>query len=69
MILDGIIGLIVGAMILTRWPEDSAFIVGTVVGIRLLLSGILVLAVGTAFGNPQSDTDMSPAERSFAPNM
>lgn len=50
MILDGLIGLLLGAMILTGWPANSIFIVGTVVGIRLLFSGILVLVVGRALG-------------------
>ena len=48
LVLDGIIGMAIGGIILTGWPQDSIFIVGTVVGIRLMLSGIIALVMGTS---------------------
>lgn len=47
-LLDGIIGMSIGGIILTGWPQDSIFIVGTVVGIRLLLSGVIALLLGAS---------------------
>src|SRR5437588_10516858 len=40
VLFDGIITLILGALIWAQWPSSSVWVIGTVVGIRLIFSGI-----------------------------
>ncbi len=56
---NGIITLILGAVILAQWPFSSVWVLGTLVGISLLMSGIARLSfrarpplapTGTGFG-------------------
>lgn len=37
---DGIITLILGLMIYTQWPSSSAWAIGTLVGVSLIISGV-----------------------------
>lgn len=44
--VNGIVGLILGALLLIGWPESSKWIVGLFVGIYLLMEGLTMIAVG-----------------------
>jgi uncharacterized membrane protein HdeD (DUF308 family) len=39
LLIDGIITLILGLMIYTQWPSSSAWAIGTLVGVSLVISG------------------------------
>jgi uncharacterized membrane protein HdeD (DUF308 family) len=40
MLLDGIVTLVLGLMIWNRWPATSLWVLGTLVGISMLMTGI-----------------------------
>ena len=40
LLIDGIITLLLGLMIYLQWPSSSAWAIGTLVGISMLISGI-----------------------------
>jgi len=40
MLLDGIVSLLLGAMIYLQWPSSSGWAIGTLVGISLIFSGV-----------------------------
>lgn len=40
IMLDGIVTLILGILIWRQWPSSSAWVIGTLVGISLIFSGI-----------------------------
>jgi uncharacterized membrane protein HdeD (DUF308 family) len=48
LLFDGVITLILAVMIWRTWPSSSAWVVGTLVGISMLFSGIsrLILSLG-----------------------
>ena len=52
VLFDGIITLILGTLIWTQWPSSSLWLIGTLVGISLIFSGIsrfmLSLAMSSA---------------------
>jgi uncharacterized membrane protein HdeD (DUF308 family) len=52
LLIDGIITLLLGLMIYAQWPASSAWAIGTLVGVSLIMSGVtrvmLSLAVGKA---------------------
>jgi uncharacterized membrane protein HdeD (DUF308 family) len=48
VLLDGIITLLLGAMIYMQWPSSSLWAIGTLVGISLIFSG--VARVGMSLG-------------------
>jgi uncharacterized membrane protein HdeD (DUF308 family) len=54
MLLDGIITLFLGAMIYVHWPSSSAWAIGILVGVSLIMSGVsrvmLSLAVRKTLG-------------------
>lgn len=60
VLIDGIVTLIVGLMIYTQWPSSSAWAVGTLVGVSLIISGVTRLMLsfavrkGTAVLSPPS---------------
>lgn len=39
-LLDGIVTLLLGAMIYMQWPSSSAWAIGTLVGVSLIFSGV-----------------------------
>ena len=39
LLLDGVISLILGAMIWNHWPSGSLWVVGTLVGINMMMTG------------------------------
>ncbi|MBF2050981.1 MAG: HdeD family acid-resistance protein [Leptolyngbya sp. IPPAS B-1204] len=46
--LNGIVTLILGILVLNRWPDSSLWLIGLYVGISLLLSGISLLVAAMA---------------------
>jgi uncharacterized membrane protein HdeD (DUF308 family) len=40
VLLDGIITLALGGMIYMQWPASSAWAIGTLVGVSLIISGV-----------------------------
>ncbi|HEY2471119.1 MAG TPA: DUF308 domain-containing protein [Terracidiphilus sp.] len=47
-LFDGIVSLLLAGLIVFRWPSSSFWVLGTLVGISLLFSGIARLTVSTA---------------------
>ena len=48
ILFDGITTLLLGGVIMWRWPGDSAWAIGTLVGVNLLVSGVARLMVSVA---------------------
>jgi len=48
LLVDGIVTLLLAAMIWATWPSSSAWVVGTLVGISMLFSGITRLMLSLA---------------------
>ena len=48
LLMDGVIALVIAAMILSAWPASSVWAIGTLVGINMIFSGISRLMVGGA---------------------
>ena len=46
MLVNGVISMILGAMIYNQFPASAAWLVGLLVGIRLLLAGWTMIALG-----------------------
>jgi uncharacterized membrane protein HdeD (DUF308 family) len=40
VLIDGIITLLLGAMIYMQWPSSSLWAIGTLVGISMIISGL-----------------------------
>jgi uncharacterized membrane protein HdeD (DUF308 family) len=48
LIVDGIITLILAIMIWRTWPSSTGWVIGTLVGISMLFSGISRLGISLA---------------------
>ena len=48
MLLNGIVAVLLGALIWVQWPSSSAWAIGTLVGVNLLMTGITRLLFGLA---------------------
>lgn len=48
ILLNGIVTLLLGALIFSHWPSSSIWAIGTLVGINLLMTGISRLMFGLA---------------------
>lgn len=48
LLLDGIVTLILGVLIWRTWPSSSEWVIGTLVGISMLFSGVSRLAISLA---------------------
>ncbi|MEZ6124765.1 MAG: DUF308 domain-containing protein [Planctomycetaceae bacterium] len=55
VVADGVASLGLGLVILVGWPSSSVFVLGSLVGIRLLLSGLLLLIIGTSLRRTVAD--------------
>jgi uncharacterized membrane protein HdeD (DUF308 family) len=47
-LFDGVVTLILAVMIWRTWPSSSAWVIGTLVGISMLFSGVSRLALSLA---------------------
>jgi uncharacterized membrane protein HdeD (DUF308 family) len=48
LLLDGIITLVLGIMIWRTWPASTLWVIGTLVGISMLFSGVARLMISLA---------------------
>jgi len=48
LLVDGVITLVLAAMIWSTWPSSTAWVVGTLVGVSMLFSGIARLMLSLA---------------------
>jgi uncharacterized membrane protein HdeD (DUF308 family) len=48
VLLDGIVSLLLGAMIYLQWPSSSGWAIGTLVGISLIFSGVARIMISFA---------------------
>jgi len=55
-LISGIAGLVLGLMVFSRWPNDSASILGLLFGIHTLFSGVSLLSLGLAARDASSQT-------------
>jgi uncharacterized membrane protein HdeD (DUF308 family) len=51
VLIDGIITLLLGLMIYTQWPSSSAWAVGTLVGVSMIISGVTRVMLSLAVRN------------------
>ena len=42
-VVDGIIGVLIAAVVLTFWPEDSIWVVGLLIGMRIVFTGVILI--------------------------
>lgn len=47
MTFNGLIAVVLGVMIMKGWPSSAAWVIGLLVGIRLVFSGIVILTLGS----------------------
>ena len=50
-LLNGIIGILLGIAILTRWPVSGLWVIGVFIGIHILIRGWAMVALGMAARN------------------
>ena len=48
ILLDGIVTLLLGLLIYLQWPSSSAWAIGTLVGVSMIISGVTRLMVSVA---------------------
>ncbi len=53
VLVDGIVTLILGILIWRQWPSSSTWVIGTLVGISLIFSGISRFLLGHSARTPQ----------------
>lgn len=46
MLFNGVVALLLGALILVEWPQASAWVLGLFLGIELLISGMWLVSLG-----------------------
>jgi uncharacterized membrane protein HdeD (DUF308 family) len=56
VLIDGIITLLLGAMIYLQWPSSSAWAIGTLVGISMIFSGVARVMMSFAARNAPAAT-------------
>ena len=59
MLVDGIVTLLLGAMIYMQWPTSSAWAIGTLVGISMIFSGVARVMMSLAVRKATSGTSSS----------
>lgn len=66
MLLDGIITLVLGFMIWNRWPLGSLWVIGTLVGISMVMNGATRLMMSLAVRRLASHVSDSPLRKRAA---
>jgi uncharacterized membrane protein HdeD (DUF308 family) len=66
VLLDGAITLTLGFMIWNQWPVNSLWVVGTLVGISMIMSGVTRFMMALAVRRVASRVDASPVQRRAA---
>ena len=55
VLIDGIVTLLLGLMIYMQWPSSSAWAIGTLVGVSLIISGVARVAMSLAVHEAADD--------------
>ena len=63
MLLDGIITLVLGFLIWNRWPSSSLWVIGTFVGISMVMTGTTRLMMALAIRKLASHLSDTPLKR------
>jgi uncharacterized membrane protein HdeD (DUF308 family) len=63
MLLDGIITLVLGFMIWNRWPVSALWVIGTLVGISMVMTGTTRLMMALAVRKLATHASESPLRR------
>ncbi len=66
MLLDGIVTLVLGFMIWNRWPLGSLWVIGTLVGISMVMTGTTRLMMALAVRKLASHVSDSPLQKRAA---
>jgi uncharacterized membrane protein HdeD (DUF308 family) len=66
MLLDGIVTLILGFMIWNRWPAGSLWVIGTLVGISMIMTGTTRLMMALAVRKLASHVSDRPLQKRAA---
>ena len=66
MLLDGIVTLVLGFMIWNRWPVGSLWVIGTLVGISMIMTGTTRLMMALAVRKLASHVSDSPLQKRAA---
>jgi len=66
MLLDGIVMLILGLMIWRRWPSNSLWFIGSLVGVGMLMTGITRLMMTLAARKLLKETGGNPVHERWA---
>jgi len=48
LLISGIIGILLGILIFSKWPESSNYVLGFYIGIKLVIDGLMLAATGSA---------------------
>jgi uncharacterized membrane protein HdeD (DUF308 family) len=59
ILFDGIISLLLGVLIYAQWPSSSAWAIGTLVGVSLIVSGVTRVMVALAVRSGASSLRMA----------
>jgi len=62
ILVDGIITLALGLMIYLRWPSNSNWAIGTLVGVSLIISGVTRLMLSLAVRRAADLASLSPGK-------
>ncbi|MEN8790137.1 MAG: DUF308 domain-containing protein [Flavobacteriaceae bacterium] len=46
VLINGILGIVLGILIFSKWPQSSEFVVGIYLGIKLIMDGISLVITG-----------------------
>ena len=66
MLLDGIVTLVLGFMIWNRWPVGSLWVIGTLVGISMVMTGTTRLMMALAVRKLAGHVSDSPLQKRAA---
>jgi uncharacterized membrane protein HdeD (DUF308 family) len=61
VLIDGIITLVLGALIYLQWPSSAAWAIGTLVGISMIMSGVTRVMMSLAVRKAARTTSSSPS--------
>jgi uncharacterized membrane protein HdeD (DUF308 family) len=63
VLIDGVITLLLGLMIYGQWPSSSAWAIGTLVGVSLILSGVTRVFMSLAVRNALATVSELPKSK------
>lgn len=66
VLVDGVVTLALGWMIWNRWPSNSLWVIGTLVGISMVMTGATRLMMALAVRKAVIRPDVRPAEKQAA---